>query len=140
MTPEQKAKELARIFEGLAKCLHQKKSQKGILHLSHLIRVAAGLVTACHSASNRTLTNADQPYQNTLLCERFICTESNARYSTFMEFTHAELGISWQKAYWFIRLHHRLEQLKAQLPGIDELPTEEGHMRLDRIPDELLGA
>jgi hypothetical protein len=29
------------------------------------------------------------------------------------------LGISWQKAYWFIRLYHRLEQLKAQLPGID---------------------
>jgi hypothetical protein len=54
---------------------------------------------------------------------------------------HAELGISWQKAYWFIRVHHRLEQLKAQLPGVEDLPSEEGHMRLlDKVPDELLGA
>jgi hypothetical protein len=58
-----------------------------------------------------------------------------------MEFVRTELGISWQKAYWFIRLYHRLEQLKAQLPGIEELPSEEGHMKLlDKIPDELLGA
>jgi hypothetical protein len=64
-----------------------------------------------------------------------------ARYPTFMEFVHAELGISWQKAYWFIRVHHRLEQLKAQLPGVEDLPSEEGHMRLlDKVPDELLGA
>jgi hypothetical protein len=64
-----------------------------------------------------------------------------ARYATFMEFVHAELGISWQKAYWFIRVHHRLEQLKAQLPGVEDLPSEEGHMRLlDKVPDELLGA
>jgi hypothetical protein len=64
-----------------------------------------------------------------------------ARYSTFMEFAHTELGISWQKAYWFIRLYHRLEQIKAQLPGVKDLPSEEGHMKLlDKIPDELLGA
>lgn len=43
-------------------------------------------------------------------------------------------------------VHHivlvwRLEQLKAQLPGVEELPSDEGHMRLlDKIPDELLGA
>jgi hypothetical protein len=64
-----------------------------------------------------------------------------ARYATFMEFVHQELNISWQKAYWFIRVYHRLEKLKAQLPGVEELPSEEGHMRLlDKIPDELLGA
>jgi hypothetical protein len=64
-----------------------------------------------------------------------------ARYATFMEFAYSELGISWQKAYWFIRLYHWLEKLKAQLPGVEELPSEEGHMKLlDKIPDELLGA
>jgi hypothetical protein len=64
-----------------------------------------------------------------------------ARYPTFMEFVHGEIGISWQKAYWFIRVHHRLEQLKAQLPGVEDLPSEESDMRLlDKVPDELLGA
>jgi hypothetical protein len=64
-----------------------------------------------------------------------------ARYSSFLEFCHQELDISWQRAYWFIKIYHRLQKIQEQLPGVEELPTEVGHMRLlEPVPDELVGA